>query len=167
MTIFLCGFMGCGKTTVGKLAAKKLGCSFYDSDDVIVETQGMSIPEIFEKHGEPYFRRVEADVIKSLCGKKAVVACGGGAMLNPDSAKAAAEAGAVVFLDVDFETCYSRICGDSNRPIAASSTKEELRERFNARYSVYSEHSTIIVDSNGSPMNTVELITEAVKYLEK
>ncbi len=49
MTIFLCGFMGCGKTTVGKLAAKKFGMSFYDSDDLIVESQGMSIPEIFSQ----------------------------------------------------------------------------------------------------------------------
>ncbi len=165
MTIFLCGFMGCGKTTVGKLAAKKLGCGFCDSDDIIVETQGMSIPEIFEEKGEPYFRSAEADVIRSLCGKKTVVACGGGAMLNPDSAKTAAESGAVIFLDVNFETCYARIRGDRNRPIAAASTKEELRQRFDARHEIYMKHSTIRIDANGSPMETAELITNAVKNL--
>lgn len=165
MTIFLCGFMGCGKTTVGKLAAKRLGCSFCDTDDMIVEDQQMSIPEIFAQKGEPYFREVEARIVKSVCGKSAVVACGGGAMLNPESAKAAAEAGAVIFLDVDFETCYDRICGDSNRPIAASSSKEELRERFNARRSIYLEHSTIHIDREGSPIETVELIAEAVKKI--
>ncbi len=164
MTIFLCGFMGCGKTTVGKLAAKKFGMSFYDSDDLIVESQGMSIPEIFSQKGEPYFRKTEADIIKSLCGKKAVVACGGGAMLDPVSAAAAAESGEVIFLDVDFETCYERINGDSNRPIAAASTKEELEERFNSRRDVYLKHSTIHIDSSGSPMRTVELITEAIKF---
>ena len=164
MTIFLCGFMGCGKTTVGKLAAKKFGVSFYDSDDLIVESQGMTIPEIFDQKGEPYFRQVEADIIRSLCGKKAVVACGGGAMLNPDSAAAAAESGEVIFLEVDFETCYERISGDSNRPIAASSTKKELEARFNARRDIYLKHSTIHIDSSGSPMRTVELITEAIKF---
>lgn len=164
MTIFLCGFMGCGKTTVGKLAAQKMGLSFYDSDDLIVESQGMSIPEIFAEKGEPYFRKTEADIIKSLCGKKAVVACGGGAMLNPDSAAAAAAAGEVIFLDVDFESCYSRICGDSNRPIAAASTKEELEERFNSRRDIYLKHSTIQIDSCGSPMKTVEQIMEAIKF---
>lgn len=163
MTIFLCGFMGCGKTTVGKLAAKKFGVSFYDSDDLIVESQGMTIPEIFAQKGEPYFRQVEADIIRSLCGKKAVVACGGGAMLNPDSAAAAAESGEVIFLDVDFVTCYERISGDSNRPIAASSTKEELEARFNARRDIYLKHSTIHIDCSGSPMKTVELITEAIR----
>ena len=165
MTIFLCGFMGCGKTTSGKLAAKKLGCTFCDTDDMIVEDQKMTIPEIFAQKGEPYFRKVEADIVKSVCGRKAVVACGGGAMLNPDTAKAAAEAGAVVFLDADFETCYERICGDENRPIAASSTKEELQERFNARRDVYLRHSTVQVDCAGSPMETAENIVEAVKKL--
>lgn len=165
MTIFLCGFMGCGKTTVGKLAAKKLGCGFCDTDDLIVEDQKMSIPDIFAEKGEPYFRKVEAEIVKSLCGKTAVVACGGGAMLNPESAKAAAEAGAVVFLDADFETCYERICGDKNRPIAAASTKEELRERFNARRAVYLSHSTVQIDCGGSPMETADKIVEAVKDL--
>ena len=157
--------MGCGKTTVGRLAAKKLGCNFYDSDEVIVKEQQMSIPDIFAQKGEPYFRVVEAETIKSLCGKTAVVACGGGAMLNPDSAKAAAESGAVIFLDVDFETCYSRICGDSNRPIAAASTKEELLQRFNARREIYMKHSTICIYSSGSPIETVELIADAVKRI--
>lgn len=86
-------------------------------------------------------------------------------MLNPDSAKAAAESGAVIFLDVDFETCYNRICGDSNRPIAASSTKEELLQRFNARRKIYRKHSNICIDSSGSPIETVELIADAVKRI--
>lgn len=166
MTVFLCGFMGCGKTTVGKLAAKKLGYGFCDSDELIVEREGMSIPEIFAQEGEAYFRQVEAEVIKSLCGKKAVVACGGGAMLNPDSAAAAAKSGAVIFLDLDFEACYKRISGDENRPIVVNSTKEELEERFNSRYDVYKKHSTVQIDGSGSPMSTAELIADAVKMLK-
>ena len=94
---------------MGKLAARKLGCGFCDTDDIIVRTLEMTIPEIFEKKGEPFFRQTEAEIVKSLCGKTVVAACGGGAMLNPDTAKAAKDAGsAVVFLDVPFETCYER-----------------------------------------------------------
>ena len=163
MTVFLCGFMGCGKSTLGKLAAKKLGCGFFDTDELIVERENMSIPEIFAQKGEAYFRRVEADVVKSVCGKTAVIACGGGAMLNPESAKSAADAGAVVFLDVDFDTCYERICGDSNRPIAASSSKEELLERFNARHEIYLRHSTIHIESSGSPVQISDMIVSSVK----
>lgn len=163
MTVFLCGFMGCGKSTVGKLAAKKLGCGFCDTDDLIVEDQKMSIPEIFAEKGEPYFREVEANIVKSVCGKKAVVACGGGAMLNPDTAKAASESGVVVYLDVDFETCYERISNDKNRPIAASSTKEELEERFNTRRVLYLKHSDIQIDCSGSPIETADKIVASVR----
>ena len=163
MTIFLCGFMGCGKSTIGKMTAKKLGCGFYDTDELIVESQKMSIPEIFAEKGEPYFRQVEAETVRSMCGRSAVIACGGGAMLNPDTAKAASEAGAVVFLDVPFETCYERICGDSNRPIAAASTTEELLKRYNDRIELYRRHSDIQIDAQGSPIELAELIADSVK----
>lgn len=158
MSIFLCGFMGCGKTTCGKLLAKKLGVAFYDTDELIEEREGMSIPEIFAQKGEPYFREVEAEVVKSLCGKTAVVSCGGGAMLNPKTAECAGADGDVIFLDVDFETCYERIRNDENRPIAVSSTKEELLDRFNTRRDIYIKNSTGIVKACGSPMETAEEI---------
>ncbi|MBR1591482.1 MAG: shikimate kinase [Ruminococcus sp.] len=163
MTVFLCGFMGCGKSTVGRLAAKKLGCGFFDTDELIVERENMTIPEIFAQKGEPYFRAAEADVIKSVCGKTAVIACGGGAMLNPESAHLAADAGAVVFIDVDFDTCYERICGDSNRPIAAASSREELLERFNLRREIYLKHSTIHIESTGSPVEVSDMIVSSLK----
>lgn len=164
MTVFLCGFMGCGKSTSGKLAAKKLGCGFCDTDDLIVRTLDMSIPDIFEQKGEPFFRKTEAEIVKSLCGKTIVAACGGGAMLNPDTAETARRNGAaVIFLDVPFEICYERICDDENRPIAASSTKEELQELFNKRRSVYLSHSTIRIDcGNSSPIEIAEKIASSV-----
>lgn len=164
MTVFLCGFMGCGKSTVGKLAAKKMGCGFTDTDDLIVRTLEMTIPEIFEKKGEPFFRQTEAEIVKSLCGKTIIAACGGGAMLNPDTAKAAADSGsAVVFLDVPFETCYERIKDDTNRPIVQSSTKEELRELFNKRREVYLRHSTVRIECDGSPVENADKIAEVLR----
>lgn len=164
MTVFLCGFMGCGKSTVGKLAAKKMGCGFTDTDDLIVRTLEMTIPEIFEKKGEPFFRQTEAEIVKSLCGKTIVAACGGGAMLNPDTAKAAADAGsAVVFLDVPFETCYERIKDDTNRPIVVNSTKEELQELFNKRREVYLRHSTVRIECDGSPVENADKIAEVLR----
>ena len=165
MTVFLCGFMGCGKTTSGKLAAKKLGCGFCDTDDLIVKEQGMTIPEIFSQKGEPYFRKVEAETVTGLCGKAIVAACGGGALLNEDTAKACREGGTVIFLDVPFETCYERIAGDSNRPIAASSSKEELRERYDKRREIYLAHSDIQINAAGSPVETAEQIALAAKKL--
>ena len=79
MTLYLCGFMGCGKTTVGKIISKKLGLAYFDSDEEIVAKEKMTIPEIFDKMGEPYFRKSEAETIKNFVNYKAVVSCGGGA----------------------------------------------------------------------------------------
>ena len=164
MTVFLCGFMGCGKSTIGKLTAKKLGCGFCDTDELIVKSQGMSIPEIFEKKGEPYFRETEAQTVKSLCGKPLVVACGGGAMLNPDTADAVKKnGGKIIFIDVPFNDCYERIKGDSNRPIVMSSTKEQLEERFRQRYGIYLKNSTVRIECTGSPVENAELIVNTVK----
>lgn len=163
MTIFLCGFMGCGKTTSGKLVAKKLGCAYIDTDELIVKNEGMTIPEIFSKKGEAYFRRIEAETVKSLAGKRAVISCGGGALLNEETAAFASENGFVIFLDATFETCYERIKNDSNRPIATSSTKEELFERFKSRYDVYLKNSDAKVECSGSPIETAELIISSVK----
>lgn len=84
-------------------------------------------------------------------------------MINPDTAKAVKDAGeTIVFLDVDFDTCYERICGDSNRPIASSSTKDELKERFDKRYVLYKNHSTIQIDACGSPMETAEAVRRSL-----
>lgn len=163
MTVFLCGFMGCGKSTIGRLAAKKLGCGFCDTDDLIVRTLDMTIPDIFAQKGEPFFRKTEAEIVKSLCGKTTVAACGGGAMLNPDTAKAAKESGsAVIFLDVPFEMCYERIKDDTNRPIVMNSTKEELKKLYNDRRSIYISNSTIRLECCGSPVEIAEQIASSI-----
>lgn len=167
MTLYLCGFMGCGKTTVGKIIAKKLGLAYFDSDEEIVKAENLTIPEIFSQKGEPCFRKKEAEIIKNFANHKAVVSCGGGAMLNRDTAEnVSGNGGIIVFIDVPFEVCYERIKDDSNRPIAASSTKEQLLERYNMRYPVYTENSTIKIDCNCSPMEAAEKIISAVKLIK-
>ena len=114
MTVFLCGFMGCGKTTVGKKLAEISGRGYCDTDELIVKRAGMPIPDIFKKYGEPYFRKLETDIIKELCDFNGIAACGGGAMLSDINSGIARENGIVVFLDVPFKTCFYRISGDSN-----------------------------------------------------
>ena len=105
MTIYLCGFMGCGKSTVGKLLAQKLGMRFTDLDDYIESSAGMSIPDIFSEKGEPYFREKEAQAVKELSAENSVVACGGGTIINDNSARIARENGPVIFLDLPFGDC--------------------------------------------------------------
>ena len=162
MTIFLCGFMGCGKTTVGEILAKKLGLPLIDTDAYIVEQEGKSIPDIFAQDGEPYFRKKEAEAIRTLCTQNAVFSCGGGAMLNPDSADYARKNGAVVLLDESFDTCYGRIQGDTNRPIVQRSTREELHQLFDKRSGTYRAHASHVIPGGVSPEEMAERIMAAV-----
>ena len=85
-------------------------------------------------------------------------------MLNPDTAKAAKDAGAeVIFLDVPFETCYDRIKDDTNRPIVVNSTKEQLEELYNSRKGIYLKHSTIRLECSGSPVENAEKIADILR----
>lgn len=161
-TIYLCGFMGCGKTTVGTLLAQKLGCGFFDMDAYITEKEKMEIPQIFAEKGEKYFREAETEAIRELAEKNGVIACGGGAMLKKENADIASAAGTVVYIDVPFEICYSRISGDKNRPIVMNNTKEELEIIYDGRAPVYSENASVTVSGDGSAEDIAERIIAAV-----
>lgn len=165
MTIYLCGFMGCGKTTTGKKLAELCGCGYCDMDELIVKKAGMSIPEIFEKHGESHFRKMETELIAELGSFNGVVSCGGGAMLNDKNGEIARKNGVVIFLDVPFTTCFYRISGDTNRPIAANRTRNQLEELFNERYPIYKKNSTITIECTGGPLGIAKKIREDLNML--
>ncbi|MGN1416125.1 MAG: shikimate kinase [Oscillospiraceae bacterium] len=162
MTVFLCGFMGCGKSTVGRELAALMGKSFTDMDSYIEKKAGMSIPEIFAEKGEKAFRTMETSAVKELAASDEVVACGGGAMLKSENAEAAAAGGVAVYLDADFETCYKRISGDKNRPIVMANTKESLEGIYNDRRALYTANSQISVKAEGTPAQIAERIKAAV-----
>lgn len=153
--VFLCGFMGCGKSTIGRLLAKKLGMGFIDLDDYIEQQEGMKIPEIFAQKGEAYFRERESRALTELPASAGVVATGGGTLLRKENGDLAKSLGTVVFIDAPFELCYGRIKDDPHRPIAASSTKEQLLERFEQRRPLYLGNSEFSVDGTAAPMQIV------------
>lgn len=164
MNIFLCGFMGCGKSTVGKILAQQLGYSFADLDEFIVNSEGRTIPEIFSQNGEEYFRDLETNAIKAFADKDGyVIALGGGAVLRKENALAAKSQGEVVYIKADFETCFERISGDKNRPLAASSDKNSLYERYLSREELYSQAATITVFADGTPQEIARFIELAIK----
>ena len=150
--IYLCGFMGCGKTTIGKIIAKKLGKKLIDLDTYIEEKENMKIPEIFEQKGEDYFRQKETQALAELKKTGAVVATGGGALLSEKNGSIAKNSGLVFYIDTPFQFCYNRIKDDKNRPIAYNSTKDELQERYNYRRPLYQKNSHYTISGKGSPM---------------
>lgn len=146
--VYLCGFMGCGKSHIGRLLAKRLGRGFIDLDSYIEEKEGKPISRIFAEEGEPYFREAEARYIREM-PEGCVIATGGGAVVNPVTAEAAAKTGTIVFLDAGFELCYRRIRNDARRPLAVNSTKEQLEKLYQTRRAAYRRCATLVVDANG------------------
>ncbi len=108
--IVLVGFMGTGKTSVGLSLAERLDLTFLDMDDIIVEREGRSIPEIFDKDGEEYFRALERAIVRELAGKDGlVVATGGGVVLNRDNVDDFERTGLLVCLSASPEVILARV----------------------------------------------------------
>lgn len=155
--------MGCGKSHIGRMTAKLLGMKFIDLDRYIVNAQGLTIPEIFDKFGEPHFRVLEAKYIRELA-EGCVVATGGGALINDETAKYARENGVSVYINTAFELCYRRISGDKNRPLVVKNTKEQLRELYETRSKIYKRNSTFMVNGNARDRIIADEIAKLVRY---
>ena len=116
--IVLTGFMGTGKTVVGQAVAQALGREFIDMDEVIERQEGISIPEIFAQHGEPYFRVRERELCQELARLTGlVIATGGGALIPEENLRALAETGIVICLTCDSDEILCRLVGDDSRPM--------------------------------------------------
>ena len=150
MMITLTGFMGSGKTTVGKVLADFLGCPFMDLDDLIVKKAGKSIPEIFAQDGEPAFRQLEARLLRQTVEKytenTVVLALGGGAVTAPASAALLHEKSVCIYLRATLETLLSRLEGETaGRPLADAS----LAARLTEREPLYEQTAHVIIDTDG------------------
>lgn len=163
--VILCGFMGCGKSTVGTLLAEKLNFTFVDTDKVIEQRENMSVNEIFAVHGEEYFRTVETAVINDLCQLNSqIIATGGGAVLNPSNANTLRDNGTVFFLDVTPETVLERLKDDTSRPLLQKKDKETaVRELMDTRRPIYIKHSHYTINGNQNPEGVLQEILQMLK----
>lgn len=117
--IWICGFMGAGKSTLGRLLAARLGVSFTDLDRHLAERAGMSIPEIFEKEGEEGFRERERALVLELAREgSGVIALGGGSLQDRSLADHLRKHGLLIFIDTPFSVIFERIREDTGRPLA-------------------------------------------------
>ncbi|NPB05496.1 MAG: shikimate kinase [Aquificae bacterium] len=158
--LYLVGFMGSGKTTVGKVLARKLKVPFVDVDEEVVLREGLSIPEIFALKGEGYFRRLEREVLRELSEKLPafVMATGGGLGADEEAMEYMKSNGTVVWLDVDFDAFLRRTRQDPNRPLLKRPV-DELRRLFERRRAVYSK-AHYRVKSARSPEQTARRVLE-------
>ena len=163
--IVLCGFMGCGKTTVGKALAKKTGMSLVDTDKYIEEKENMTISDIFKVYGEEYFRELEHKACVELAGKSnLIIATGGGALTYERNVNALKKSCVIVLIDVPVDVLYKRLEFDTTRPLLQRADKKEaMTELYNKRMPVYKKASDIVIDGNASPICVADSIIKAIK----
>jgi shikimate kinase len=149
--IVLIGFMGSGKSTVGRQVARRLRFQFLDTDMLIEERARMPIPEIFKRHGEPHFRERESSVLESLLGtRRHVFATGGGVVTRPENIPLLRELGLVVLLKADPEEIYRRVSRNTDRPLLqVENPKERAFELMAERAPLYEAAAQFQVDSTG------------------
>ncbi len=167
--IFLTGFMGSGKTTVGRYLAKKLAKTYVDLDQTIQERYGMSIAEIFLKYGEEFFREKEAEILKLLSAKKnQVVALGGGSLIRFENLKAIKDKGTVVYLRAELSTLLKRLAFEKeSRPLLKNKTEKEMEELFNKRHLAYKDADISVNTDELSVAEVTELIVEGINKCQK
>jgi len=161
----LIGFMGVGKTAVGRYLAAVLNRRFVDVDLEVERVTGLGIPEIFARYGEPRFREEEARALARVCQHRGqVIATGGGAVLRPENAEALRRAGVVVWLKADPEAIYRRVGSGGGRPLlAGANAQERIRELLAQREPCYRACAHMAVDTTGRSVE--EVAAEIVRRL--
>jgi shikimate kinase len=166
-SLALIGFMGTGKTAVGKALAKKLGKKFVETDALIEKKAGKSIPEIFNQDGEIVFRELEIETIKEVAGRdKAVIACGGGIVLNKINIDRLKEKCIIINLKAAPSVIARRTAGDEgNRPLLVVADRlAEITELLNYRRPYYQRAADFEV--NTSRLSIAAVVDEIIKKLK-
>ena len=147
--LYLVGLMGAGKTTVGRVLARRLKLRFLDSDHEIERRCGVKIPVIFEIEGEPGFRARESTVLAELAQLRGIVlATGGGVVIAPENRRVLAASGTVVYLHAQPEDLYERVRHDRNRPLLATADPlARLRQLYAERNPLYRSIADVVVDT--------------------
>ncbi|ADU97250.1 shikimate kinase [Thermovibrio ammonificans] len=165
MKVVLVGFMGSGKSTVGKLLERELRIPLIDLDSLIEERTGKTIPQIFREEGQERFREIESQLLRELLSSKGsfIISTGGGTPCHKNNAEEINRKAVSVFLYAPFETLWERIKGDTNRPLTKLG-KEKLKELYENRLPFYTK-AHLTVNTEGK---TAEEVAEEIKnYLKR
>lgn len=163
--IVLCGFMGSGKTTVGKLLAARTGRRFVDTDDAVTRRESMPVSAIFEQRGEAYFRACEEKAVRTLSLQSGlVVAAGGGTLLNPENARMLGANSVIVLLSASLAAVDVRLRGDTTRPLLQRPDREEaMRALYEKRLPAYRGAAEFEVPADGTPEETADAVLNALR----
>jgi len=153
--VILVGFMGAGKSSVGRILAHRLGRCFVETDEMIVAAAGRPIPEIFADKGEAHFRQLESDAVRLLALKRGeVIATGGGLPCTEGRLEALRSIGTVVWLGGEFDTLYERALRAGDRPMLRGKTREQVEALYETRKPYYAR-ADLTVSTEGRTTDQV------------
>lgn len=163
--IILCGFMGCGKTTVGKNLAKIADMKFIDMDKYIEEKEQMTVKEIFAEKGEDGFRDMEHQACIELAKENNnVIAAGGGTLTFDRNVEVLSKTGTIVLIDASYKILCDRLKNDTARPLLQTENRnEKIKELLEIRMPLYKKASSITVNGNLPPKKVAQEIIDKVK----
>ena len=165
--IILIGYMGSGKSTVGKKAANAVEYAFLDTDVLIEQEEGMPIAKLFEEKGEPYFREKETETIKRLIAepKGNIIATGGGLPMKAGNASLLKELGTVIYLKAETDTLVKRLSGDTARPLLKNGDlREKIETMLSVRGPVYEACADMVLQTDN--MSFYEIICQIENLLK-
>ena len=165
--VYLVGLMGSGKTSIGKILAKRMGMNFIDLDDEIIKDQQCSISEIFDRFGEEKFRHLENKKLHSTLEiDNYVISTGGGIIMDQDNIKIMVENGSIIHLDIDLETQLLRIKNKKNRPLLRDKDDERkiLVKMRKERDHIYKKIAIASVNTSNKKRN--DIVSEVVNIIE-
>jgi shikimate kinase len=163
--IYLTGFMGSGKTTIGRALSEKLGIPVIDTDEMIEKKAGKTIPAIFADEGEERFRKYEQEILKQLPTNDVIITTGGGMVISKENLSWMKKHGNVIFLSCSLDIIFQRLQSDTNRPLF-SQNKEKMKELYEKRLPYYLEAAFTIDTSQKSVEEIVEDIVRMIKKQE-
>ena len=155
--IFLIGFMGAGKSTVARAMKKHYGMRLIEMDEQIEKQEKMSVPKIFEVHGEPYFRKLETDLLEGLSSQEnTVVSCGGGVPMRACNVEAMRKSGKVIYLSTSPQQIYERVKTSHNRPLLEGNMNVEyISKLLSQRLPKYLEAADAVVSTDGKSVEDI------------
>lgn len=160
--VVLCGFMGAGKSTVARLVAEGHGFLFVDTDERVERSAGCSVAQVFARDGEAAFRRLERDAVAAAARLEgAVIATGGGAILDAGSRSSLARTGLLVYLEAPLSVLIRRLGALDGRPLAAQGGADGLTELFERRRPVYERLDVCVSTAGRSPGAVADAVVES------